>query len=79
MNICLYVIDELKNYWTDHYENWYIHVFFHGEGLCNMHIDATRDQVALQISNFCPVQPIVIKISMTMYFVVGVATRAGYS
>ncbi|GFX33071.1 hypothetical protein TNCV_5042391 [Trichonephila clavipes] len=31
MNVCLYVIDELKNYCTDSYENWYIYEFFHGE------------------------------------------------
>ena len=46
----------------------YIYVFFHGEGLYDMLIDATRHQVALQSSNFCPVQLIVIKMSMTMYF-----------
>ncbi|GFW93771.1 hypothetical protein TNCV_4220521 [Trichonephila clavipes] len=44
MNVCLYVIDELKNYCTDSYENWYIYEFFHGEGLYNMLIDATRHQ-----------------------------------
>ncbi|GFW76589.1 hypothetical protein TNCV_2682061 [Trichonephila clavipes] len=33
-----------------------------------MLIDATHHQVALQSSNFCPVQPIVMKIIMTMYF-----------
>ena len=33
-----------------------------------MLINATRHQVALQNSNFCPVLPIFIKISMTMYF-----------
>ncbi|GFW07515.1 hypothetical protein TNCV_3916481 [Trichonephila clavipes] len=31
MNVCLYVIDELKNYCTGSYENWYIYEFFHGE------------------------------------------------
>ena len=31
-----------------------------------MFIDVTQHQVALQSSNFCPVQPIVIKISMMM-------------
>ncbi|GFU32378.1 hypothetical protein TNCV_2009191 [Trichonephila clavipes] len=41
MNVCMYVIDELKNYCTDSYENWYIYEFFHGEGLYNMLIDAT--------------------------------------
>ena len=41
MNVCLYVIDELKNYWTDYYGNWYLYVFF-------MLIDATHHQVALQ-------------------------------
>ena len=55
MNVCLYVIDELKNYWTDYYENWYLYVFFQGEGLYDMLIDATRHQVALKSSNFCPV------------------------
>ncbi|GFV12520.1 hypothetical protein TNCV_1978111 [Trichonephila clavipes] len=40
----MYVIDELKNYFTDSYENWYIYEFFHGEGLYNMLIDATRHQ-----------------------------------
>ncbi|GFT37615.1 hypothetical protein TNCV_66951 [Trichonephila clavipes] len=40
----MYVIDELKNYCTDSYENWYIYEFFHGEGLYNMLIDATRHQ-----------------------------------
>jgi len=64
----LYVMDELKNYWTDYHENWYIHVFLYGEGLYDMLIDATRHQVALQSSNFGPVQPIVMKISMMMYF-----------
>ncbi|GFW54464.1 ATP-dependent DNA helicase [Trichonephila clavipes] len=44
MNVCMYVIDELKNYCTDSYENWYIYEFFHGEGLYNMLIDATRHQ-----------------------------------
>ena len=81
MNVCLYVIDELKNYWIyyDYYENWHTFVFFHGEDLYNILIDATPHQMALQSGNFCPVQPIVIKKCMTMYFVVGVATRAGYS
>jgi hypothetical protein len=27
MNVCLYVIDKLKNYWTDYYENWYMYNF----------------------------------------------------
>ena len=54
MNVCLNVIDELKNYWNGNYENWYIYVFFHGNGLYNMVIDAIRYQVALQSSNFCP-------------------------
>ncbi|GFW82104.1 hypothetical protein TNCV_1170131 [Trichonephila clavipes] len=44
MNVCLYVNDELKNYCTASYENWYIYDIFHGEGLYNMLIDATRRQ-----------------------------------
>ena len=54
MNVCLYVNDELKNYWINDYVNWYIYVLFHGEGLYKMLIDATRHQVALQSSVATP-------------------------
>ncbi|GFU56507.1 helitron_like_N domain-containing protein [Trichonephila clavipes] len=52
MNVCMYVIDELKNYCTDSYENWYIYEFFHGEGLYNMLIDATHHQHRIPSATF---------------------------
>ncbi|GFX64973.1 hypothetical protein TNCV_451111 [Trichonephila clavipes] len=49
MNVCLYVIDELKNYCTDSYENWYTYEFFHGEAIGRSTPQA-RKRRALQAS-----------------------------
>ena len=38
-----YEIDRLRNYLTDHYENWYVYVFFHGEDDYAIPIDATKE------------------------------------
>ena len=61
----MYEIDELKNYLSDLYENWYVYVFFHGEGLYAIKIISFKK---IFFSNKFENSPIIARFQMYIWY-----------